>query len=164
MNVLRMWEVLVILRKICRLDMKKLRWQQGFSGAGGGCRFSVAAAIFPLSRDFPAPPRQRRDPTSGADRALDGATAGFAPAATPRSVERSYGLLARGAEGLDATRAEVERLGGRALAIPTDVVDPIQVEAAFGPIDLWINNAMVSAGATSPRTAPRQGPGSRGRA
>jgi NAD(P)-dependent dehydrogenase (short-subunit alcohol dehydrogenase family) len=45
----------------------------------------------------------------------------------------------------------VERLGGRALAVPTDVSDDQQVEQAadsieraFGPIDVWINNAMVS--------------------
>ncbi len=60
------------------------------------------------------------------------------------------GLLARGRERLEETRREVERLGGQALALPTDVADAEQVERAadavehaFGPIDIWINNAMV---------------------
>jgi NAD(P)-dependent dehydrogenase (short-subunit alcohol dehydrogenase family) len=60
-------------------------------------------------------------------------------------------LLARGLERLDDTRHEVERAGARALAVPTDVSDWEQVDAAaraveseFGPIDVWINNAMTS--------------------
>jgi NAD(P)-dependent dehydrogenase (short-subunit alcohol dehydrogenase family) len=60
-------------------------------------------------------------------------------------------LLARRCEQLSATTLEVENLGGRPLAIPTDVADPEQVEAAadrtereLGPIDVWINNAMAS--------------------
>jgi short-subunit dehydrogenase len=45
----------------------------------------------------------------------------------------------------------VEALGGEALAVPTDISDPEQIESAasrveqrFGPIDIWINNAMTS--------------------
>ncbi len=45
----------------------------------------------------------------------------------------------------------MEAAGGRALVLPTDVADAEQVEAAaeavereFGPIDIWVNNAMVS--------------------
>jgi short-subunit dehydrogenase len=63
----------------------------------------------------------------------------------------SVALLARGHEGLDGAKRDVESLGGRALVIPTDVSRYEEVEAAavavenrFGPIDLWINNAMVS--------------------
>jgi NAD(P)-dependent dehydrogenase (short-subunit alcohol dehydrogenase family) len=61
------------------------------------------------------------------------------------------GLLARGVDGLEAARREVEAEGGEALVIPTDVADPEQVEAAaaaveraFGRIDVWVNNAMAS--------------------
>jgi len=61
------------------------------------------------------------------------------------------GLLARGRDGLEGARREIEASGGEALALPTDVADAAQVEAAaaavearFGPIDLWVNNAMVS--------------------
>ncbi len=61
------------------------------------------------------------------------------------------GLLARGAEGLEGCRAEVESFGGKALVVPTDVADPDAVEAAaeavegeFGAIDVWINDAMAT--------------------
>jgi NAD(P)-dependent dehydrogenase (short-subunit alcohol dehydrogenase family) len=40
------------------------------------------------------------------------------------------GLLARGETGLDGALKDVERAGGRALAVPTDVADHRQVEAA----------------------------------
>jgi short-subunit dehydrogenase len=60
-------------------------------------------------------------------------------------------LLARGAEALDRVVEEVESLGGRALAVPTDVSDHAQVEAAavaaeerFGNIDVWVNDAMAT--------------------
>jgi NAD(P)-dependent dehydrogenase (short-subunit alcohol dehydrogenase family) len=71
------------------------------------------------------------------------------------------GLLARGADGLAAARAEVEAAGGRALAVPTDVADAAQVEAAaaaveieLGPIDVWINNAMVTVMAPATEISP----------
>ncbi|MGH7721836.1 MAG: SDR family oxidoreductase [Candidatus Dormibacteria bacterium] len=58
-------------------------------------------------------------------------------------------LLARGEEGLRAAAREVEQLGGTALVLTTDVADAAAVEAAaeeteraFGPIDVWINDAM----------------------
>jgi len=60
-------------------------------------------------------------------------------------------LLARGQDGLDGAAREVESLGGQALAIPTDVSDHGQVEAAavaveerFGDIDVWVNDAMAT--------------------
>jgi NAD(P)-dependent dehydrogenase (short-subunit alcohol dehydrogenase family) len=63
----------------------------------------------------------------------------------------AIGLVARGHDGLAAARRDVESLGGQALACPADIADPAQVERAaaaveeaFGPIDVWINNAMVS--------------------
>ena len=63
----------------------------------------------------------------------------------------SLGLLARSRDGLAGARHDVQRLGGRAMAIETDVSDDRQVEQAaerieqeLGPIDIWINNAMVS--------------------
>ncbi len=61
------------------------------------------------------------------------------------------GLLARGKDGLEAAKREVEERGGQALVCVTDVSQFDQVEAAavateaaFGPIDLWVNVAMVS--------------------
>src|SRR5438105_4769814 len=84
---------------------------------------------------------------------ITGATAGVGRA-TVREFARNgacIGLLSRDPDRLDVTRKEVEALGGKAVAIPTDVghEDEIesaarQVEEAFGPIDIWINNAMAT--------------------
>ena len=61
------------------------------------------------------------------------------------------GLIARGRESLEGARRDVEREGGRALVLPADVADPAAVESAasavedaFGPIDIWVNNAMTT--------------------
>jgi NAD(P)-dependent dehydrogenase (short-subunit alcohol dehydrogenase family) len=60
-------------------------------------------------------------------------------------------LIARGRAGLEGARREVEAAGGQGLVLPLDVSDADRVEAAaaevertFGPIDVWINNAMLS--------------------
>ena len=57
-------------------------------------------------------------------------------------------LAGRRAEPLEATAAEGAALGGRTLAVPTDVADPAAVRAlfartkeAFGRLDLLFNNA-----------------------
>ena len=81
-----------------------------------------------------------------------------ASAGVGRATARAYGrrgarvaLLARGRTGLEAAKREIDDAGGEALVLPTDVADADQVEAAaeateraFGPIDIWVNNAMVS--------------------
>jgi short-subunit dehydrogenase len=63
----------------------------------------------------------------------------------------SLALAARNVEALESLRAEVERLGGTALVVPTDVSDWAQVQrladqvaARFGRIDTWVNCAAVS--------------------
>ena len=81
---------------------------------------------------------------------VTGGTAGIGRA-TAREFARhgcKVAVLARGKDGLDATRRDIEELGGSALSIPTDVADWNAVEAAadqvereFGPIDVWVNNA-----------------------
>jgi len=60
-------------------------------------------------------------------------------------------LLARNPEALEAAKRECESLGGEAIFIPTDVADADAVDRAanrieehFGPIDIWVNDAMVS--------------------
>ncbi|HLH14480.1 MAG TPA: SDR family oxidoreductase [Solirubrobacteraceae bacterium] len=60
-------------------------------------------------------------------------------------------LLARGRDGLDDAAEAVERLGGKALALPTDVAEYDAVDAAaaateeaLGPIDIWVNDAMTT--------------------
>lgn len=84
---------------------------------------------------------------------ITGASAGVGRATAIAFAQRGarVGLLARGQAGLKAARQDVEAAGGQALVLPTDVTDPDQVEAAaqqveehFGPIDIWVNNAMVS--------------------
>jgi NAD(P)-dependent dehydrogenase (short-subunit alcohol dehydrogenase family) len=84
---------------------------------------------------------------------VTGASAGIGRATARRFARDGarIGLLARGVEGLEGARRDVESLGGEALTISTDVADPAQIEAAasmieerFGPIDIWINNAMTS--------------------
>ena len=58
------------------------------------------------------------------------------------------GLIARGRDGLEAAKREVEEAGGKAILIQCDVADPDAVEQAaeriekeLGPIDVWVNNA-----------------------
>jgi NADP-dependent 3-hydroxy acid dehydrogenase YdfG len=84
---------------------------------------------------------------------VTGASAGVGRATVRAFAKRgaSIGLLARGRDGLEAAKQEVEQMGGRALVCVTDTSDPGQVDAAvaavqreFGPIDIWVNNAMVS--------------------
>jgi NAD(P)-dependent dehydrogenase (short-subunit alcohol dehydrogenase family) len=81
-----------------------------------------------------------------------------ASAGVGRAVAREFakcganiGLLARGKAGLEGGKRDVERLGGKAIAVPTDVADANQVfkaakhiEEKFGPIDIWVNVAMAS--------------------
>ena len=84
---------------------------------------------------------------------ITGASAGVGRATALAFARRgaSIGLLARGRAGLEAAAREVERAGGRALIIQADVADADRVDAAastleeaFGPVDVWINNAMTS--------------------
>lgn len=84
---------------------------------------------------------------------ITGASAGVGRATACAFAGRKcrIGLLARGSEGLEAAKRDVEARGGEAIAIPTDVADFAQVEQAaakveqaFGPIDIWVNDAMTT--------------------
>lgn len=84
---------------------------------------------------------------------ITGASAGLGRAIAREFAKRCayIGLLARDSARLERARAEVESLGGQALVLPVDVCNPEEVEAAaketeqkFGPIDVWVNNAMTS--------------------
>ena len=84
---------------------------------------------------------------------ITGASAGVGRATAIRFAQQgaAIGLIARGRAGLEGAAAEVEAAGGRALAFELDVADADAVEraaadleTAFGPIDVWVNNAMAS--------------------
>ena len=84
---------------------------------------------------------------------IAGASAGVGRA-TARAFARPgarIGLIARGRAGLEAAAAEVRAAGAEALVLVCNVADAdavdaaaTQVEDAFGPIDAWVNVAMVA--------------------
>jgi NAD(P)-dependent dehydrogenase (short-subunit alcohol dehydrogenase family) len=94
---------------------------------------------------------------------VTGASAGIGRAAAIAFARRGcrVALLARSREGLEGARRDVESAGGTALVIPTDVADCAQVESAaervereWGPIDIWVNNAMATIFCNFLDTAP----------
>ncbi len=96
---------------------------------------------------------------------ITGASAGVGHALARRFARSgaSVALLARKATGLAAAARELRALGVRTLAIRVDVTDPEAVEAAaeqiereLGPIDIWVNNAMVTAFGRSTDVRPEE--------
>jgi len=96
---------------------------------------------------------------------ITGATGGVGRATAHAFAKQgaTIALLARGQQQLEATRKEVEELGGSALCIAVDVADAEAVEAAadevektLGPIDVWVNNAMASVFAPIAKISPAE--------
>ncbi len=96
---------------------------------------------------------------------ITGASAGIGRAAARMFGERgdSVALVARGQAGLEGAARDVQRAGGAALAVPADVADYAQVEAAakqvedtLGPIDVWVNVAFASVFAPFAETEPEE--------
>lgn len=84
---------------------------------------------------------------------IAGASAGVGRAAAAAFARRGarIGLIGREREALLETAAQVNRLGGDGLALPLDVADAEavadaagRVERELGPIELWINAAMLT--------------------
>ena len=84
---------------------------------------------------------------------ITGASAGLGRALAHRFARDGarLGLIARDRERLEATRLEVEALGGTAIVCPADVADAgaldrvaDRIEQELGPIGIWVNNAMAS--------------------
>ena len=84
---------------------------------------------------------------------ITGASAGVGRATVRAFARRGadVGLIARGLDGLEGARRDVEVEGGRGLVVPTDVADAdamedaaARIERELGPIDIWVNNAMAS--------------------
>lgn len=96
---------------------------------------------------------------------ITGASAGVGRA-TARAFARegaNVGLIARGLDALEATRQEVEELGGRAWVVPVDVSNADALEAAaelveqhLEPIDVWVNCAMTSVFSPVMQTTPAE--------
>lgn len=81
---------------------------------------------------------------------VTGASAGVGRAVVRRFAQDKarIALIARGHDGLQGAKRDVEEAGGQALVCPCDVADYDAVEAAaqtiereLGPIDIWVNAA-----------------------
>jgi short-subunit dehydrogenase len=83
---------------------------------------------------------------------ITGASAGLGRAIANEFAK--YGarvaLIARGKERLQDAKKQIESIGGEALTFSADVADAkaldriaSEVEDTWGPIDVWVNNAMV---------------------
>lgn len=85
---------------------------------------------------------------------VTGASAGVGRATALAFALRgaSLGLIGRARNGLEATAREVRAAGARAMVLPLDLADSDHVDGAadavereLGGIDVWVNNALVSA-------------------
>lgn len=94
---------------------------------------------------------------------VTGASAGVGRAVAKEFASHGWrvALLARGLDGLKGAADDVQRLGGEPLVLPTDVADDAQVEAAaatveakWGPIDVWVNDAMATIFSDALKIAP----------
>lgn len=84
---------------------------------------------------------------------ITGASAGVGRACVRTFAENGYdvGLIARGKDGLEAAKKEVEQRGRKAAYVIADVSDAEAIyaaadtiETALGEIKVWVNNAMNS--------------------
>jgi NAD(P)-dependent dehydrogenase (short-subunit alcohol dehydrogenase family) len=96
---------------------------------------------------------------------ITGASAGVGRATALAFGRRGWrvGLIARGQERLEAAREEVLAAGGTAFALPADVADAEAVERQAdtfecdsGPIDVWVNDAMVTIFAPFAEMSPEE--------
>jgi short-subunit dehydrogenase len=84
---------------------------------------------------------------------VTGASAGVGRAIALRFGQAGarVGLIARDEEALNEVKREIERMGGKAAVAPVDVADhdalfsaAERLEAELGPVDVWVNDAMVT--------------------
>jgi NAD(P)-dependent dehydrogenase (short-subunit alcohol dehydrogenase family) len=96
---------------------------------------------------------------------ITGASSGLGAEAARRmaAAGADVALAARRTDKLDSLRAEIEALGGRAIAIRADVTDPVDCEAVvsqtvatYNRLDALVNNAGVGAAVPATREAPEQ--------
>ena len=96
---------------------------------------------------------------------VTGASAGVGRAAAEAFAAQgdAVALLARGPERLRKALSDIEAAGGRGMTVAVDVAEAETVERAaarveneLGPIDVWVNNAMVSVLAPFERVTPEE--------
>ena len=96
---------------------------------------------------------------------ITGATGGVGRATAWEFAKQGarIALIAREVHQLEATKKEVEDLGGQAMPISVDVAEADRIEAAakaieerLGPIDVWVNNAMASVFAPIKEISPAE--------
>lgn len=84
---------------------------------------------------------------------ITGASAGIGRAVAKRFATDSaaVALIARDADALADTDTEIEALGGKGLSVAADMADAdavfaaaARIEGELGPIELWVNNAMLT--------------------
>lgn len=84
---------------------------------------------------------------------ITGASAGIGRATVHAfsKLNAYIGIIARDRNRLEETAKEAKALGGKTLILPLDVTNAEllakaaeTIEKEFGPIDIWVNNAMVS--------------------
>ena len=108
-----------------------------------------------LNGDEALIPVERTTPPDGKPEVVvvTGASAGIGRAVVRRFAMAGahIGIIARGMDGLQGTKEDAERLGGKAIICQGDVADPETTERAaqmvedeFGEIDVWVNNATTS--------------------
>ncbi len=96
---------------------------------------------------------------------VTGGSGGVGRAVVRELASRGFdvAVLARGAAGLAGAVDDVESAGNRGLGLEVDVADwdavddaAGQVEAELGPIDVWVNNAMVTVFSWSWEVSPEE--------
>jgi NAD(P)-dependent dehydrogenase (short-subunit alcohol dehydrogenase family) len=96
---------------------------------------------------------------------VTGASSGLGVAFAHALAEAGAAVIlgARRAERLKSVAAEIEAIGGRAIAVPVDVADPESCRALaavgmaeFGRIDILVNNAGVGTAHAASRETPDQ--------
>jgi NAD(P)-dependent dehydrogenase (short-subunit alcohol dehydrogenase family) len=139
--------------------MRGTVWDLPIGGMTNGASPSTcASAPAPASASASASSRRRRPVV-----VVAGASAGVGRASAIEFARRGWrvALLARGEDGLEGARRDVQACGGEALVVPTDVAHAEQVEAAaerveqaWGPIDVWVHDAMATLFAPALEIAP----------
>ncbi len=118
-----------------------------------GGRRETGEPAAPPSPAASVEPQRVAGSASGRVIVVTGASAGVGRAVAHAFAARgnSVALIARDVLALEEVAQEVASRGGRSLVLPLDVSNADAVEAAaasteaeLGPIDVWVNNAMVS--------------------